>query len=119
MNKIIIARFDSVDMATIAARNVMDRIKGITDVKVAYKNEDREEEDELFSDLFTPPRLVNGVMIDGTPFIPINNYAVRDKEHESDTPEYVRVEIKTNNENVLNIKSTLRAYGGYDIREFH
>ncbi|WMJ22272.1 hypothetical protein RBG61_09760 [Paludicola sp. MB14-C6] len=118
MNKTIIAQFDSIDMATIAARNVMNRIKGIMDVKIAYKSSESFHEDEVFSDFFTPPTLVNGVLFDNSSILPINYNAIGEKEHESHAPRGIRVEIKTSNENVQNIKSNLRTYGGHSIKEF-
>lgn len=117
MNKTIIAHFDSIDMATMAARNVMSRVKGITDVKVAYKNPERDRDDRVFSDFFTPPSFMSGVLFDDTSSLPVNYNAILEKDHDASRMDSIRVEIKTNNENVQNIKSNLRTYGGHSIKE--
>lgn len=120
MNKTITAEFDSIDIATIAARNVTQRVKGISEVKISYKNSYGEgAKEQLFSDFFIPQNFMSGVIVNESVNYPVNYNAVNEKRQRNDdiTTKYVIVEIKTSNENARNIKSNLRAYGGLNIKE--
>lgn len=117
-SKTVIAHFDSIDMATIAAKNVTSRISGIDGVKVAYKTIEHSSENDVFSDFFLPFDSTNGVNPNAGLSFPVNFSAVRMREDEQRDINTcgVRVEIKTSNENVQNIKSNLRCYGGLSVK---
>ncbi len=119
MNKTVIAHFDSIDMATIAAKNVTSRIKGIKDVKVAYKSADSATKNKLFSNFFLPPSFTNGIILNNTMPYHVDLNAIREKKQDQENEQFAngaRVEITTANETVSNIESCLRCFGGLDIK---
>lgn len=119
MSKTITAQFDSVDMATVAANHIRQRVKGVTGIKIAYQPPENHHENSVFSDFFLPVGLQSGVNLQESISFPVNYTAVlnRQQEYSHTETNHVRLEIQTNNVDTRNIKSNLRTYGGLNLKE--
>lgn len=121
MDKTITANFDSIDMATFAAKNVTSRFGNVKSIRVSYHNEERsyDETPYIFSSFFTPAGIPTTPLMNG-PFPDLfNGNAFREKRQNADhsvATTKATVRITASDENIGGITSTLLTGGGLNVR---
>lgn len=122
MDKTITAHFDSIDMATFAAKNVTSHCKNVKSIRVSYHNKERhyDETPEVFSSFFTPAGFPTMPLMNGGPLPDLfNGNALREKRQHADhmvATTKATVRVTASEENIGAITSTLRNGGGLDVR---
>lgn len=126
MSTIITAHFDSIDMATLAAKGVSTRVPEIDSINVISKrNAKGRDSDRDFILLATPYNAsdyANGMMPTSTQPYLANVSSLADLTEQSryvDLPrsQKIRVEVKTSFGDVNAINSTLRSFGGLNLTQ--
>lgn len=120
MSKTIIAKFDSIDAATIAASNAKDRCDNISSVKVKYKaKKDNDRYDPyVFPSAFAPVDasapsvLQNGIFPVAVNVDPLADYT----NHYPNRHKKATVEITASGGNIDPICATLRQGGGLALK---
>ncbi|MEG1028039.1 MAG: hypothetical protein RSE07_05055 [Oscillospiraceae bacterium] len=118
MNKIITANFDSIDMATLALKNIKESGIPLASVKINYKKTFHNETNDISSNVLLPNNTTtnfNYQMFGNETvmnFIPLN---IPQSQHPNISD--VKVIIKALDNDINTITSTLRNYGGLSVKE--
>lgn len=121
MSSIITAQFDSIDMATLAAKAVATRIPEIDSINVISKRVGKKNDSDhdllMLATPYSASDYTNGMMTTSTqPYLAnaavLTELAEHSRHADLPTSSKIRVEVKTTGGDVCVINSTLRSFGG-------